>query len=164
MNLAQKFQLWYKEPIETLIAKDEHTGFAVLMLALPILERYLRQKLAITEDRLPEPFHDEMVRLFPEFKNQKNAKRFWKIYRHGLLHQATLQSVDGSSIAFVHNAVPVLECSVDGRTFGLSPNRFASKVLSIIESDLSTFENSCGPQPHLPTISIKSLSSGVFKP
>jgi len=163
MNIEEKFRLWYREPIETLIAKDQHTGFAVLMLTLPILERYVRQKLKINQDNLPDQFYAELEKLFPGLKSRTNAKRFWRIYRHGLLHQATLQSVDGS-IAFVHNSVEMLNSSIDGCTFGLSPNRFAVEVLTIIEKDLSIFENRSGPQPQLPTVSVSSMSSGVFEP
>ncbi len=163
MDTSQRFQLWYKEPIETLIAKDEHTGFAVLMLTLPILERYLRQKLTITQDNLPDSFHEELVKLFPQFQKKENAKRFWRVYRHGLLHQATLQGLDGI-IAFVHNAVSIVECAPDGRTFGLSPNQFALAVLSIIENDLTTFENVSGSQPQLPSVQEHAAASGVFKP
>ena len=78
MDIYEKFRLWYKEPIECLIAKDEHTGFAVLMLALPILERYLRQRLKITTDGLTDIFYDEMVQMFPALKTSPYAKRFWK--------------------------------------------------------------------------------------
>ena len=166
MDIKQKFQLWYKEPIETLIAKDEHTGFAVLMITLPILERYVRRKLSITSDNLTMQtgFFDELATLFPQFRSPKYAQRFWKCYRHGLLHQATLQLKDGVAIAFVHGSVPILECSPDGREFRLSPNKFGRAVLSIVENDLETFEDSTGPPPQLPTISISSLSSGVFRP
>ena len=99
MDIYEKFRLWYKEPIECLIAKDEHTGFAVLMLALPILERYLRQRLKITTDGLPDIFYDEMVQMFPALKTSPYAKRFWKCYRNGLLHQATLQLRDGPQLS-----------------------------------------------------------------
>lgn len=63
MDSSERFRLWYRQPIETLIAKDEHTGFAVLMLALPLLERHLRQKLCITKDNLDDStgFHQRLV-------------------------------------------------------------------------------------------------------
>lgn len=38
MDEVEKFNRSYKEPIECLIAKDHHTGFAVLMISLPMLE------------------------------------------------------------------------------------------------------------------------------
>ena len=85
-----RFQYWYSEPIEILL-KNEHTGFAVMTLTLPILERYLRHKLNIPPSaKLTPDFHAELARLIPEFQRVPTLE-FWSNYRHGLLHQATVQ-------------------------------------------------------------------------
>ena len=89
MDISQRFQRWYKEPIETLIAKDEHTAFAVLTLTLPILERYTRHKVQVSTRTLTAAFFDELVRMFPDLQNSTNARQFWDSYRNGLLHQSS---------------------------------------------------------------------------
>jgi hypothetical protein len=156
-DISERFRLWYKEPIETLIAKDEHTGFAVLTLTLPILERFVRHKVGIVGHKLPSDskFYDELVRLFPDFKNRDNAIEFWKLYRHGLLHQATLNG----NLTFLKDDGPLVGCW--NATFSVSANKLAKRVLSIVGNDLATFEGSIAYGPKLPTVVETARRSGV---
>jgi hypothetical protein len=158
MDISEKFRRWYKEPIETLIAKDEHTAFAILTLTLPILERYTRHKVQISTSKLTPSFFDELVRMFPDLQNSTNAQKFWDSYRNGLLHQATLKG----DFAFVNDDSRMLWCW-DGK-FGVSANKFAKRVLSIVGNDLPTFEGYIGYGPQLPTVQETAGRSGVFKP
>lgn len=149
----ENFNRWYKEPIETLLTKDYHTGFAVLMIALPMLERYLREKTGICEDpKLCLHFYDEMLAHFPSLKSRANAQRFWAIYRHGLLHQATLKAIGEGTIAGVHNQASLIECDADGRSFRVSPERFARAVIEIIENDFPTFQGAGSPRHQMATV------------
>jgi hypothetical protein len=51
------FVRWFKEPLRRLY-KDPHAGFAIVMLSLPILERYLREKSGVREQpNLDDRFH-----------------------------------------------------------------------------------------------------------
>ncbi len=157
MEESERFCRWYKEPIEALMP-NEHAGFAILILTFPILERYLRRKLKIADVNLCSRFYDELLQMFPDLRTVENAKSFWKIYRHGLIHQATLQAPDGVFV-FVNNDVPIAFCSPDGRQFGVSPKQLASHVLKIIEENLPTFEDP-GNRP-LATVVEHPPSSGV---
>jgi len=154
-DISERFRRWYKEPIETLIA-NEHAGFAVLTLTLPVLERFTRNRAKIgPEENLPKSseFYKELVRLFPGFKYPDYAFEFWRLYRHGLLHQATLNG----KCTFIKDDGPLVQYW--NGAFTVSANKLAKRVLSIVGNDLSTFE---GSGPPLPTVTLSSARSGVF--
>ena len=60
---------------------DPDAGFAVLILTLPILERYVRRKVTAPNHKLSDDsrFYDELVRLLPDFKTRNNAIEFWRL-------------------------------------------------------------------------------------
>lgn len=93
-----------------------------------------------------------MVDLFPQFKDRVHAQRFWKCYRHGLLHQVALQLKAGAIIAFVHDSISILECSADGLEFRVGPSSFAREVLSIVKARPEIFEDAAGPHPPLSSL------------
>lgn len=159
MNLdtnRDRFQYWYAEPIEILL-KNEHAGFAVMTLTLPILERYLRHKLNIPSAKLTPDFHAEIDRLIPEFKKVPTSE-FWSNYRNGLLHQATVQG----HYTFLKDDGPIVSYW-NGR-FGVSPTKFARRVLSIVSADIDTFFDADGDKPQIATVQETAGRSGVFRP
>jgi len=91
------FVKWFKEPI-TELHKNTDAGFIILMVSLPLLERYLRYDTGVCEKtNLDERFYKAFVDLFPSTGNTKAAQKFWETYRHGLLDQATLKTAAGLS-------------------------------------------------------------------
>ena len=55
------FVRWFEEPLSNLY-KNPHAGFAILILSLPILERYLREKSGVCEQpNLDARFHQECI-------------------------------------------------------------------------------------------------------
>ena len=67
----------------------------MLMIALPLLERYLRGKSCTPEGApLGQPFYDELRSSFPALTADKAAREFWQIYRNGLLHEVALSQAD----------------------------------------------------------------------
>lgn len=166
MDTSEKIRLWFEEPIETLIAKDEHTGFAVLMITLPLLERYVRRKRGIKPSdhlTLESGFFHEICELFDQFPGPDAAQRFWHCYRHGLLHQATLQLEKGATIAFVHDSISILECSANGLEFNVGPSSFARKVLSIIKANPEMFDDPASPNPPLSQVLYHPPASGATR-
>lgn len=161
------FIKWFKEPLKTLYS-DEHAGFPILMVSLPLLERYLRQSSGAFEKTslAGTTFYDALLQMFPSLGDKTTAERFWEVYRHGLLHQATLKSKAGLIEVSVHNqGWPAISVSTtaDGTRFSVSPVEFSKKVIEEIEAHFSTFEAPDSPH-HLPgTISPKSGASGYTK-
>ncbi len=59
------FVRWFEEPLSNLY-KNPHAGFAIVILSLPILERYLREKSGVCEKpNLDARFHQEFLNMSP---------------------------------------------------------------------------------------------------
>src|ERR1035438_9866201 len=81
------FDNWFVHPI-TLLNAEPHGAFSVLMIALPLTERYLREKSGCHEGHLDDRYYMEFINLFPGLTVDL-ARKFWHSYRNGLLHQST---------------------------------------------------------------------------
>src|SRR5207249_8734898 len=88
-NNLHNYECWFKGVVRHLY-NDVNAGFAILMIAIPLLERYLRQKSGAFEGDLNDAFYREFLAVFPSLANISEAKDFWQVYRNGLLHQVTL--------------------------------------------------------------------------
>jgi hypothetical protein len=134
----QNFKSWYKQILENLY-NDPNAGFPILMITFPLLERYLREKSKNYEkDSLDDKYHDELLKIFPELINTGNSKKFWQIYRHGILHQATLSERD----KMIHGCITSQHSSIhvdSGGVIYINPAGFSRKVIMAIESDFKTF-------------------------
>jgi hypothetical protein len=143
------FKQRFREPIELLIGK-EHTGFALMMIAIPLIERLLRGRCKIGDQRkLPSAFYDELYRVFPALGDRDGASAFWQAFRNGILHQATFSLKDPRGAQFsgyvgfkalspgtpivLHRSLGHLSCLVD-------PIAFAQAILDEVEKDLQTFQ------------------------
>jgi len=168
MTERERFEKWFKEPLESLY-ENEHAGFAILMIALPVLERHLRWKSGENEKTRLDPngpFYDELIKLFPTLGSRAIANDFWESYRHGLLHQATLKNKAGTAETSVKNdptapAITVSICS-GGRQFVVAPVVFSKKVIDEIQSDFSTFLGAASVKQHpFSDVAITHGTSGV---
>jgi hypothetical protein len=60
----ENFRSWFVQVLEQLY-QQRAAGFAITMIAFPLLERYLRQKVGLTpENRLSPEFFAELLKLF----------------------------------------------------------------------------------------------------
>src|SRR5262245_31793538 len=82
------FKRWFSSIVADLY-NNEHAGFAILMIIIPVLERYLREKSGVHEERLDSGFYSELRGVFPTLSDNEMADEFWHVYRNGLLHQVT---------------------------------------------------------------------------
>ena len=141
MTDLQNFNLWYKRIIEDLY-KDSDAGFPILMITFPLLERYLREKSGSYEKyKVNNKFHDGLLKIFPELNSTDNSKKFWKIYRHGILHQATLSETDKTIQGCLTSKYGCLHVDRVGTidVIYINPVDFAKKVITAIENDFDTF-------------------------
>lgn len=147
----ENFDSWFVKVLESLYPCRD-AGFVILMAALPLLERYLRQRAGIPaeNDKLTPAFYDELHKLFPEL-DAGQAQKFWTIYRNGLLHQVTF-SQRAQVIGLVsHDTKEAI--SIDERgNFCIHLVRFAKRVLEKIENEFSKFEGASSAAPPLPTV------------
>jgi len=153
----ENFVKWFKEPLQGLYDND-HAGFVILMISLPILERYLRQKSEVYEGKLNPNFYSAFLKMFPSVKDEGIVKRFWDVYRNGLLHQATLKAGDTILGAAVHGGAQDIE--FDGNVFTVSAIKFSRIVVETIEKDFPTFEGGGSPKHPRSQISDSTGRSG----
>jgi len=132
MTSRDNFRAWFAAQIEKL-APDRNAGFVIAMISFPLLERYLRQQ---TQAVPKSPtFAAGLLKVLPELGTTKAAEPFWRIYRHGLLHNVTMSQ---ESHGLTHDtAIVAIE---DNGKVWLNPVLFAQRVLTIIEADFETFE------------------------
>jgi hypothetical protein len=156
----QNFQSWYSSIIRSLYG-ERNTGFVLLLITFPLLERYTRQKLGLENDALSDAFFDELVNLIPELGNGDHARNFWRTYRNGLLHAVTLNTETRSGMTLPPSSVSQDKpsCfSIDpSGSYWVNPELFAKRVLSIIESDFNTFEIGLLPGITFPQVYDNSL-------
>jgi hypothetical protein len=81
---------WFKEPVE-LLMKQEHAGFALMMIPSRCFEPVTcEQDSPLAPMTLSSPFFNELVRKFPDLKDEKTRQvLFGRHLENGLLHQAT---------------------------------------------------------------------------
>ena len=143
---------------------NRDAGFVIVMVALPLLERYLRQKAGLApQANLSDVFYDELLRLLPELQTPAKAKEFWQVYRNGLLHEVTfsLQTRGGTAmpVGWLSHDRPRISIEPDG-SFWLNPVDFAKTVVAVIEADFTTFEGSA-MAAQLPVVEQTSLPTGT---
>jgi hypothetical protein len=153
---ADNFKTWFTDVLPKLYG-EEHAGFVLLMVAFPLLERYLRQRNQRTpQDDLNDHCWTDLRALFGTLKNNQQASQFWAIFRNGLLHQVTLsrekKDLTSLPVGYVGpNKTSAVDIESDG-SFWVQPELFTQTVLAAIESDFATFEGKSGPGTPLPKI------------
>jgi hypothetical protein len=156
------FNSWYIATLERLYPHKD-AGFAILMIAFPLLERYLRKKVRLLpKNNLPDSFFAELALLFPVLSNSSTAKDFWQVYRNGLLHEVTLSRQNRSGnempIGWVSHNKPMI--MIEDGTFWIHPVEFTKKVIETIQNDFKTFEGLADSQFQLPTVKRSETKSG----
>ena len=140
----ENFRAWYVDILGTLYP-HRGAGFAIVMIALPLLERYLRNKAGLAVGAsLDTRFHKELIALFPDIGDDvATATNFWQIYRHGLLHEVTFsrenQKGKAMPVGSLTHDISGIQRYSDGN-FSVHPVDFAKRVAQIIQDDFSTFE------------------------
>lgn len=156
------FRRWYARILRPLYA-DRNAGIAIAHVAFPLLERYLRQKVGLPSTKhLNERFYDALLVIYPALGARDNARIFWTIFRHGLLHQATLatQSRTSSRLPFAGLSHDVPAVAIDaGGNYWLNPVKFTEVLLKTIERDFAIFE--AGSQVAAPLLQVQPA---IFTP
>lgn len=164
MNEHRKnFNNWFKNILATLYSNRE-AGFVILMVAFPLLERYLREKSGVHEGKLNDDFYHKLSSLFPELVTKDKAFQFWQVYRNGLLHQVTFSKQMKKGIkmpdGWVSSDVAIL--SIDNNSnFWVHPAKFAQRVVQTVEDDFATFEAGHSANHPLPKVHRDLLMAGT---
>jgi hypothetical protein len=150
----QNFRDWYVNILNDLY-KNRNASLAIMLIVLPLLERYLREKSGTHEDNpLKDKFYNEFQDIFPEIIDIKTTIYFWGAFRHGLLHQAASSSKDYRGIKVPHGGLSNVVNTIviiDGNIW-VNPRMFAQRIIARIESDFSTFEGIHNEKHILPIV------------
>lgn len=143
MNTNKKnFELWFCEILKPLYG-NVNAGFPVLMITLPLLERYLRLESGTNEGDLKDRFYESLRKLFPVLKDNVVARKFWDVYRNELLHQATLPRQERNGIrvqaGWLSDKGKDLEID-ENNDFWVNPVKFSERVIGVIDKDFQTYE------------------------
>ena len=153
------FEQWFEIPMQRLNS-DPDAAFAVLMIAIPLLERYLREKSGVYESGLSDRFYTEFRTIFPTL-TQSRAREFWHCYRNGLLHQSTFSrmTTNGTVVprGWISSRQPetpeIINYYAAENCFILLPKEFSDEVVRIIRSDFATFLGAGSPNHPPPSVS-----------
>ena len=140
---TDRIEQWFYAPIKE---QQEHRGFTILMLIIPIYERYLRhicQNEAISlfssnNCELNEIAHNLGI-------NSDQAKRFWQIMRNGLLHRSTPKQTISTSYALTDAGPPISEPTL-GQLL-INPYAVRPLLLTIFRSNPAFWGHSDYPVP-----------------
>ncbi|MDP2922160.1 MAG: hypothetical protein Q8O30_00360 [Candidatus Omnitrophota bacterium] len=154
MNTNKRnFTIWFKNAI-IVLQKRRAFGYPLLCISFPLLERYLREKSKnFQSGSLNENFHKEFLKLFPEALSLDDAKKIWKAYRNGILHQVAPSRVGprGKQTAVSHDC-SIIAYDKKNNLVVINPKKFSQRVIEIIEKDFSTYEGKNSPDHPLPKV------------
>jgi hypothetical protein len=150
----------------TLLYPHRNAGIVIFKTALPLLERYLRQKNGLRPDQdVDDRCMRTLVGLFPALPDKRTAWDFWRVYRNGFLHQATLSLKTGKGRSLpagslTHDIASAIHIEADG-SFVVHPELFSKQVIQAIEGDFAVFAGAGTPAPQLlQVVAIVSPATG----
>jgi len=155
-NHLTNFRAWYVKVLEGLYPRRD-AGIAILMISFPLLERYLRQANGLnSEQNLDDKCMGTLRVVFPALLDIPTAWNFWRVYRNGFLHQATLslharKGVSLPAGSLTHDVASPVTINSDG-SLVLHPRLFSQHVVRTIEAEFATFAGSGAAIPQLPQV------------
>lgn len=132
----ERFEGWFIKPIEKLQELNNGDGgFAALMIAIPLYERYISGKLKLAG----RPVSDEnrMAEIAVDLNLDDYKRRiFWDIFRIGFMHQAMPKAgKTGWVVSQIYGALPEFKTQGDRLYICLDPWKFAARLLNKFKED-----------------------------
>jgi len=148
------FRTWFMEPLEVLY--EMQAGFPIMLVILPILERFLREVSGVAEGSLDDDFFDVLIELFPALKSRDLARRFWQTYRNGLLHQLSFslrdrrgRAMPSACITFDQEEAVLVH---EEDQVSVNPISFGKLVTEVILDDYEVMAGEASPNHPLPFV------------
>jgi len=76
-NDLRNFRDWYVDVLESLYP-NRSAGISGLMISLPVLERYIRQKAQVSSSQSVKPCMPALRTVFHELSDDPTALNFWQ--------------------------------------------------------------------------------------
>jgi len=160
-NSEAEFRKWFVDSLSPLRPCGD-SGFIFLLVAIPILERYLRRKSRCADGQdLNDAFFEELSKFLGGVRGQE--REFWNCYRNGLLHHVTFAQTkwmrkekewrDLPKVAISgHDPRPVYFDQAKNE-FYVNPVAFFDLVTATVLADFATYESDGVTKYSLPSIS-----------
>jgi hypothetical protein len=147
MTAETEFRHWFIESLAPLRGTGNE-GFVFLLVAFPLLERYLRRKAGCPDGYpLTDAFFSQLGVIFSELNGHE--RQFWSCYRDGLLHHVTFpqarlhkktqqwRHLPAAGISG-HDPRPTYFLAASNE-FYVNPITFFDAVTNLILSDFATY-------------------------
>ena len=142
------FRTWFMASL-TPMRNDPHAGFIFILTALPLLERFLRNKSGCCEGKdLTDVFFTNLGALLGDILGKE--RECWDCYRNGLLHQVTFPKAKLKRKTGIWVSLPEAGLSGDDRRpayfdstknqFFLNPVVFFDLVTNEILANFAIYE------------------------
>jgi len=159
-NSESDFRKWFVDSLAPLRTTGD-SGFIFLLVAIPILERYLRRKSECPEGQeLTDAFFKELGKLFAEISGREMD--FWSCYRNDLLHHVTFAQAKWVRRTSEWKGLPRAAISGhDSRAiyfdqaqneFYCNPIVFFDFVIATVLADFTTYESEGVTKYRLPSM------------
>ncbi len=155
-----QFRKWFVDSLAPLRTSGE-AGFIFLLVAIPMLERYLRRKTQCPDGQdLTDVFFNELGKLFSEIVGRE--RDFWNCYRNGLLHHVTFAQEKWARRTSEWKGLP--KDAISGHDprpvyfdqsrseFYVNPVAFFDVVTAAVLADFATYESEGVTRYKLPSI------------
>ncbi len=132
----ERFEGWFIKPIEKLKELDNGDGgFAALMIAIPLYERYISGKLKL--DGRAESDENKKTEIAADLKLSDHQRSiFWSIFRIGFMHQAMPKAGNtGWVVSQTYGELPEFKTQGNRTFVCLDPWKFAARLLNKFKKD-----------------------------
>ncbi|MCD4652530.1 hypothetical protein K8T06_01185 [bacterium] len=112
----------------------------------------MRNRCGWKKDGLNTTYYKELAIVLPQLRNNGIAKKFWTVFRHGLLHQVTMNQIYEGDLIYseLTRDIPSLVYHEHKDAFSLNPIWLSNKVIKLIENDFNTFTGGTDSKKPLP--------------
>ena len=136
-------QKWFYAPIEE---QPEHRGFTILLLIIPIYERYLRHVCNHGDQKFYESSLPISQIMADTNVSREQANQFWQIMRNGLCHRGTPKQGNNLLAYAVSDEGPPVSQGNDG-VLVINPYAIRPLLLKLFKSNPGFWSNSEYPVP-----------------
>ena len=138
-----KFNKWFFEPLSKC---DAHGSFIILLVCLPLYEKYLRNKDFIGESENFTEGHKVFRSIGKDIVvPEKVAFSFWQIFRNGLCHRGMPKQIDLIRYELVRNSDFIANYDDKQKVLKVNAFKFRDLVLNLIRADINIFKDTDYP-------------------
>lgn len=138
-----QFSRWYEAVLKRMYGNRDN-GFAIMLITIPILERYVRCKNNLERNStIGSVGLTELLQIFPEAESTETIGAVWDATRNGLLHQLTFFTEKRSKtqlpiVRLTHDTRVAIRLE-DDRSISINPVHFSRRVVRVVKGDFATF-------------------------